>query len=86
MSLRGEGFEQPWDWRKAVGGCVPYSNLRDHVRYFHAYDVNNNAACEPSLGLIASCEPPNEGSHLCPDCVEFVKANPAGREKRVYSS
>lgn len=80
-----EGFTVPWDWRLAQGGCVPSSNRRDGIRYFHAYDVNDNAACEVSLGLVASCEPPNEGSPFCPDCIEVVKATPAGRDKRIYT-
>lgn len=79
------GFEAPWAWRRALGGCVPSSNRRDGVRYFHAHDVNDNAACEPSLGLMASDKEPSEGSPFCPDCIEFVKANPAGREKRIYA-
>lgn len=78
-------FVTPWDWRKGIGGCSPESNRRDGVRYFHAYDVNDNTACEPGLGLMASCEPPNEGSPLCPDCIEVVQAMPAGREKRTYA-
>lgn len=78
-------FVTPWDWRKASGGCTPSSDRRDGIRYFHAHDVNDNAACAPGLGLMASCEPPTEGSPFCPDCIAFVKANPAGREKRVYA-
>lgn len=71
-----------WDWRKASGGAIFATDLGPHGRLFHAYDVNDNGACEASLGLIASCEPPNEGSRLCPACVEVVKAMPAGRDKR----
>jgi hypothetical protein len=77
-------MDRAWDWRKAVGGCTPSSNHRDGVRYFHAHDVNDNAACETSLGLRASCEPVNEGSALCPDCIEVVQAQPAGRDRRVF--
>lgn len=77
---------RPWDWRKAIAGCTPPSNRRDGVRYFHAYDVNDNAACAVELGLIASCEEVNEGSPLCPDCIEYVKAHPAGRDKMIYAN
>lgn len=76
--------EPPWEWRKAAGGWTHDTDRGPHGRLFHAYDVNDNAACYPHGGLAASCEEPNEGSHLCPDCIEFVKANPAGRDKRVY--
>lgn len=67
----------PWSWRKASGGCIPGNR-----RIFHAYDVNDNAACNDAYGLVASCEEPNEGSELCSDCVEVCKAKPAGREPR----
>ena len=67
-------FVRPWDWRKASAGVVPKG-----WRIFHAYDVNDNAACEPSYGLAASCEEPNEGSELCPDCIDVVRAEPGGR-------
>lgn len=74
-----------WEWRKAEGGVTLGE---DHwegdtfVRVFHAYDVNDNAACEPSCGLVASCEEPNEGSPLCLKCIAVVQANPAGRDPR----
>lgn len=68
----------PWDWRKASGGCIPQNR-----RIFHAYDMNDNAACRPSLGLVASCEEPNEGSEFCEDCMGVVRSEPWGREERV---
>lgn len=71
------GVERPWAWRKASGGVVPKG-----LRVFHAYDVNDNAACQPSAGLMASCEVPNEGSELCEDCMVIVRTEPWGRERR----
>ncbi len=71
---------QPWEWRKPSGGWTLPSDRP--ARRFHAFDVNNLAACAPSFGLIASCEPPNEGSLLCADCVEVVRDQPAGRDLR----
>ena len=63
-----------WDWRKALnGGWMHDSDRRDDVAYFHAYHAENTSACEPSLGLIASCEEPNEGSSFCPDCMDVVR-------------
>lgn len=74
----------PWDWRKAAGGVLLGDDFLSTppVRVFHAYDVNDLAACSPSCGLAATSEEPNEGSVLCQQCVEAVKANPAGRDKR----
>lgn len=63
-----------WDWRKAEAGVVPKGQ-----RIFHAYDVNNNAACEPHCGLVASVEEPNEGSEFCHDCMDIVRLTPEGR-------
>lgn len=77
---------KPWDWRKSQGGWSRPIDSGPRGRAFHAYDVNDNAACDVSLGLIRSIEEPNEGSHCCPDCIEFVQANPAGRDKRTYPS
>jgi hypothetical protein len=70
---------QAWEWRKAIGGAIPQPRSA-----FHAYDVNDNAACDVGYGLLASVQEPHEGSELCLACMEFVKANPAGREERVY--
>lgn len=85
----------PWSWRKASGGiwlgddrwvADPTNRLGKRVeRVFHAYDVNDNAACEPMCGLVASCEEPNEGSLLCSQCIPVVQENPAGRSARVPS-
>jgi hypothetical protein len=72
---------QPWTWRKGLGGFIPPSSTPG--KPFHAYDVNDNAACIDGYGLAASCEPPNEGSSLCAECVAAVKSLPAGRDKRV---
>lgn len=73
---------RPWEWRKAAGGWMLDTD-RPGDRLFHAYDVNDNAACEPVIGLGASCEEPNEGSKLCPACVSVVVENPAGRDRRL---
>lgn len=67
-----------WDWRKALGGCVPKGRL-----IFHAYDVNDNAACSPSHGLLESIEEPNEGSEFCHDCMDVVRLTPEGRPARA---
>lgn len=81
--MRAENYvmTKPWEWRKASGGAIPKGR-----RIFHAHDVNDNCACEPHLGLMESCEEPNEGSEFCEDCIEVVKAMPAGREKRDYAA
>lgn len=71
-----------WEWRK---GHPATAWLLKPSAAFHAYDVNDNAACDSSMGLGVSVEKPNEGSELCPACVAFVKANPAGREARHRS-
>lgn len=82
MILRSkERFMTPWDWRKAAGGW-PMRNDPDY-RNFHAYDVNDNAACDPMIGLISSAEELNEGSTLCHECVAIVKAEPHGRDVKV---
>lgn len=73
-------FDPPWEWRRATGG---WGHPNDqHHKMFHAYDVNDNSACVPSLGLAATCEPPNEGSHLCPLCMDEVRLHPGGRLRR----
>jgi len=72
----------PWEWRKANGGFCDPGTLGGRI--FHACDVNSNFACYVHGGIMRSCEQPNEGSTLCPDCIEFVKANPAGRDLVVY--
>lgn len=76
--------QQPWDWRKAAGGWPIRTD--PEFRKFHAYDVNDNAACDPILGLCATSEAANEGVPLCDECVAIVKAEPCGRELKVYSS
>lgn len=76
-------MEKPWDWRKASGG---WTLPTDHPnRLFHAYDINNHAACAPSLGLAASCEDPTEGSTYCAECIAIVQATPGGRERIEYA-
>ena len=77
---------KPWEWRKAYGGIWFHRVETPERRIFHAYDVNDNAACEPAFGLVQSCEEPNEGSTLCPECIEVCKAEPAGRPPRTASS
>lgn len=72
-----------WEWRKARGGW-PVLGDPPGV-YFHACDVNCNLACEPYLGLGSSHEPVNEGSPLCPACMAIVRAEPHGREQKVYA-
>lgn len=71
---------QPWEWRKASGGWWMHRVETPEHRVFHAYDIDDHSACEPSAGLAKSCEEPNEGSELCPECIEAVKAQPFGRE------
>lgn len=68
-----------WDWRLALNH--EFFDV-DGVETFHAYDVNNNAACEPMYGLISSVGPPNEGSNLCRDCMTVVRSQPRGRSPR----
>lgn len=67
-----------WEWRRGQG--APFVTPDGVERRFHAYDVNDNAACRPMWGLIQSIEEPNEGSNLCPECMAVIKAEPAGRE------
>lgn len=74
---------RPWEWRKAYAGVLLHNDQPGGRRLFHAYDVNDNAACSPSCGLVASCEEPNEGSELCPDCTIIVGEQPAGRPERI---
>lgn len=73
-----------WDWRKAWGGACFLTD--PDFRRFHAYDINDNAACAPHLGLGRSCERPNEGSDFCPACMAVVRVTPEGRPKRTYAS
>lgn len=82
-----EPGREPWSWRKASGGLIwlgddrwvdtPTGRTVD--RFFHAYDVNGLAACEPVCSLLVSCEEPNEESRRCTQCIEVVDANPGGR-------
>lgn len=74
----------PWEWRKAAGGWWADTDPRPE-RFFHAYDVNGNAACAPWMGLGISCEEPNEGSQLCPKCLVVATTNPSGRDKKVIA-
>lgn len=77
-------FEIPWDWRIGYGGFSHRPDIRDGIRYFHAHDVNNMSACDVSIGLMESIQEPSEGSPFCPDCIKFVKENPAGRDKYIF--
>lgn len=77
-------MSRPWEWRKSAGGWTLASD--GATRRFHAYDVNNNAACEPSNGLFVSVEEVNEGSDLCPSCAGIIKAEPEGRPKIDYAA
>lgn len=77
-------MERPWVWRKANAGFRLDSDPPNGGRLFHAYDVNDNCACVPDLGLAASCEPVNEGSALCPRCMTVVRSLPAGRPVMKY--
>lgn len=80
--------QRAWEWRKASDlGIMLLDRDQELGRHiFHAYDVNDNAACCVSVGLIASVEEPNEGSELCPDCATFVSVHRSGRELRDYSA
>lgn len=72
----------PWVWRKSDGGWRLTADP-DGERLFHAYDINNNAACEPTIGLGATVEEPNEGARFCNACVSVVKSLPEGRAPRA---
>lgn len=73
----------PWEWRLAYNHSFMDQNGR---ATFHAHDVNHNAACEPMWGLVTSTDEPNEGSFLCPRCMEIVRRQPQGRPKREVKS
>lgn len=62
-------------WRKADGGWW----IDGDAPIFHAYDINDNAACSPNYGLMATCEQPNEGSELCASCIDVCRMAPSGR-------
>lgn len=70
-----------WDWRKAAsfGGVWLATDHGPRQRRFHAYDADDLAACEPSCGLVATCEEPTEGSDFCPACMDIVRRSPDGR-------
>lgn len=68
-----------WEWRIALGGFTPPADHRDGVGYFHAYDMENKAACEPLISLIESCGEPTEGDRFCPDCLAIVVRQRAAR-------
>lgn len=76
-----DSYAKPWDWRIALNHALFDV---DGKPTFHAFDVNNNAACEPLFGLVATIEEPSEGSNLCRSCMEFVRDNMAGRSLRVW--
>lgn len=78
-----EGEPRTWDWRKTGSGWT-FATDPSTERLFHAYDVNNLAACDPTKGCFGSVEPVNEGSRLCPACQVIVKAEPEGRPKRDF--
>jgi hypothetical protein len=73
-----EAPERAWDWRRGWGGVSPSHEYET----FHAYDVNDNAACVPSIGLMESKDEPNEGSKFCETCMDIVRSTPEGRPKR----
>lgn len=78
------GF-RAWDWRKADGGFTLETD-RDGERRFHAYDINDSAACEPSCGLGATGEEYVDGvSPQCPVCLQITIDKPEGYRKRVYA-
>lgn len=84
MMVKSVGF-RAWDWRKADGGFSLETD-RTGERRFHAYDVNDNAACEPSCGLVATGEEYLEGvSPQCPVCLQITQDRPNGNRKRVYA-
>lgn len=62
-----------WEWRKAAGGAWADTDPAPE-RLFHAYDQEDQMACEPWLGLGRTCEEPNEGSSLCPVCIAKMQA------------
>lgn len=72
-------FVAPWAWRKAIAGWTFDTDRGPDGRLFHAYDQDDHAACDPGMGLMHSCEEPNEGSHLCPSCVAVVRSQ-TGRQ------
>jgi hypothetical protein len=85
MASESVGF-LPWDWRKADGGFHLETDRTSGERLFHAYDVNDNAACEPNCGLSVTGEEFVDGvSPQCPACLEVVQDKPNGNRKRVYA-
>jgi hypothetical protein len=51
VAVRAPKRTAPWEWRRPSAGVSPGQTGID---VFHAYDVNNNAACEPVYGLVES--------------------------------
>jgi hypothetical protein len=66
-------FRLHWEKKWPTGG-----ELREQL--FHAYDVNDYAACTTLLWLATSVEEPNEGSSLCLACLAMIRRLPLGRE------
>lgn len=67
-----------WEEKWPAGG-----DRREQL--FHAYDVNDCAACTTLLRLATSVEEPNEGSSLCLACRAQIRRQPLGREPQVGS-
>jgi hypothetical protein len=78
LAVMSDPLRTGWEWRKAswMSALLLPTDPSHEGRLFHAYDGNNDAACAPAFGLGASCEEPNEGSALCPECVEIVRRSP----------
>lgn len=74
---------RPWEWR--IGLNHGFWDVAGRPT-FHAHDVNDLSACEPSHGLVRTSEQPNEGSFFCPACLDATKAMPEGRARRVYAA
>lgn len=64
-------------WRKAnILWPDIKSELAAGTPLFHACDDVGLFLCEPTLGLLASVEPPNEGSQFCPTCMALAMGHP----------
>lgn len=74
--------QRPWSWR--LGYNHGLFDVPRGVPTFHAYDVNDSAACDAGFGLAGTIEQPNEGSHFCPRCILATAELPEGRAKWVY--
>lgn len=73
----------PWSWRLAYNHV--FLDI-DGQATFHAYDMTDHCACDPMWGLARSIADPNEGSLLCPKCMEIVRRRPQGRPQREAKS